>query len=91
MQIFFAEVAWICNINKLDYSSCKTFLYLFKSVIEFLSEKNINFIKQNIEKNSLHLFPSSSHVDIDNNTCIISTHLSNFVQEMVNALGINTI
>ena len=81
------NIAWF-NINKIEYQSCKTFMYLLKDVIEFLSIKNISYIKQHILYGDLELFKSSTNIQINDNEYIISTPIANFPNEIIDVLGI---
>jgi len=81
------NIAWF-NINKLDYSSCKTFLLLLKDVMEFISVNNIEYIKQYILMKDLEYFKNSSFVEIDNGQCVVSTNIIHFLSEITNVLGI---
>lgn len=88
------NIAWF-NIIKLDYEFCKTFLILLKSVIEFFCENNVKYIKQYLNKEDLEFLnkSTSSYVEVDSEYSIfcVSIKLEDFINQMVNLLGIKPI
>lgn len=91
------EIAWF-NINKLECEYYKTFLLLIKDIMKFMVKENITYIKQYIECSEEYsenqdeeLFKNSEHSYIDDNRICITTHINNFLDELINALGIKPI
>jgi len=81
------NIAWF-NINKLNYESYKTFVLLLKDIISFLSKNNVTNIKQYVYKTDLKYFNNSSHICINDDKYIINTYITDFLPEIINALGI---
>lgn len=85
------NVAWF-EIIKLKQEEYKTFVYLFKEVIEFFSKNNIISINQVIDKESLKYCKLSEIKQINENLYEINTKLRDFIDEViVNLLGIQRI
>ena len=84
------NIAWF-NIINLDYKNCKTFLYLLKDVIIFISENNIEYIKQYIYSVDLDYFKASTIFQLNDTEYVVSTHINDFVKEIINVLGIQQI
>ena len=81
------------EILSFDFLNYKTFLFLFKDVVEFLSKNNVKYIKQYILKSDINNFKTSEIININNDTNIvlITTSIENFSNETYNALGLKTI
>lgn len=86
------DISWF-NINKLDNQFIKTFLILLKKVLEDLSSLNVKYIKQHLNINDLDSYTKSSFVeyDIENEIYTVSTKISDFIEEIISALGIKPI
>lgn len=85
------NVAWF-EIIKLKQEEYKTFVYLFKEVIEFFSKNNIISINQVIDKESVKYCKLSEIKQINENLYEINTKLRDFIDEViVNLLGIQRI
>ena len=82
------NTAWF-NIVRLEYEHYKTFLLMFKELIEYLNSKNIQFIKQIVLKTDIEFFKNSTSFDYDEFSSIISTPLDKLPGEIYHALGIN--
>ena len=85
------NIAWF-EIIKLKQEEYKTFVYLFKEVIEFFSKNNIISINQVIDKESVKYCKLSEIKQINENLYEINTKLRDFIDEViVNLLGIQRI
>ena len=82
------DITWF-KIIKLDYENYKIFLYLLKDVIKYLNENNIKYIKQYVEKDSIQYFETSNYLEIEDDIFIVTTEISNFLNEIIKVLGIN--
>jgi hypothetical protein len=82
------DISWF-NINKIDYANIKTFLLLLKDILGYLSNKNIKYVKQYINKNDLELFTKSSFIELSDNVVIVSTKIEEFIPEIIDVFGIN--
>ena len=84
------NVSWF-NINKLDFESFKTFLILLKDVMVYMKNNNIMYIRQYIIEEDTLYFKKSSIVNLDENTYTATTNIADFIDEIVNLLGIKKI
>ena len=85
------ETAWF-NIIKLKQENYKTFVYLFKEVIEFLKNEKVKIINQFIDEESVKFCKLSEINKINSNLYEIKTNLSDFIDEVIiNLLGIQKI
>ena len=81
------DISWF-NINKLDFESFKTFLLLLKDVITYMKNNNIKYIKQYIMEEDINYFKKSSIINLDENTYMTTTNITDFIDEIVNVLDI---
>ncbi len=81
------DISWF-NINKLDFESFKTFLLLLKDVITYMKNNNIKYIKQYIMEEDINYFKKSSIINLDKNTYMTTTNITDFIDEIVNVLDI---
>jgi hypothetical protein len=85
------NIAWF-EIKKLKQEEYKTFVYLFKEVIEYFNKNNIISINQVIDKESVKYCKLSEIKQVNENLYEINTKLRDFVDEViVNLLGIQRI
>jgi len=85
------NTAWF-EIIKLKKEEYKTFVYLFKEVIEFFSKNNIISINQVIDKESVKYCKLSEIKQVNENLYEINTKLIDFIDEVIiNLLGIQRI
>lgn len=84
------DISWF-NINNFDFEYYKTFLLMLKDILIFLKKKNITHIKQYIYKNDCEYFKNSLIINLDDDKYIVSTNLENFLDEIINVLGIKKI
>lgn len=59
--VIFGDVAEL-SIITFHYESYKTFLLLLKTVIEYMTSKNINYVKQRILETDISLFTNSTYI-----------------------------
>ena len=91
ISIFNDNTGWF-EIIKLKQEECKTFVYLFREVLDFLRDNKISSIKQFVDEESVKFCKLSEINKINNNLYEIKTEISNFIDEIiVNLLGINKI
>jgi hypothetical protein len=81
------DISWF-NILEFDYSKQKTFVLLFKEVVEYFQSKNVKWVKQYIMKEDVGYFKNSTVNEIEENVFIVCTPIIHFVNEMVSVLGI---
>ncbi len=62
--VIFGDVAEL-SIITFHYESYKTFLLLLKTVIEYMTSKNINYVKQRILETEISLFTNSTYIYIN--------------------------
>ena len=102
INIFFSNLLSEDNVSffeikSFDFSNYKTFLLLFKDVVDFLSKNNVKYIKQYILKSDVCNFKTSEIININNDNndnndiVLITTSIENFSNETYNALGFKTI
>lgn len=84
------DVSWF-NIGKLDFESFKTFLILLKDVMVYMKNNNVKFIRQYILEEDTTYFKKSSIVNLDENVYVATTNITDFIDEIVNVLGIKKI
>jgi hypothetical protein len=84
------NISWF-NINKLDFETFKTFLILLKDVIIYMKKNKVNCIKQYIMEEDAIFFKKSLIDNLDNNNLIVSTNIDDFVDEIINVMGIKKI
>ena len=85
------NIAWF-EIIKLKQEEYKTFLYLFKEVIEYFNKNNIISINQVIDKESVKYCKLSEIKQINEKLYEINTKLKDFIDEVIiNLLGIQRI
>ena len=58
--VIFGDVAEL-SIITFHYESYKTFLLLLKTVIEYMTSKNISYVKQRILETDISLFSNSTY------------------------------
>jgi hypothetical protein len=58
--VIFGDIAEL-SIITFHYENYKTFLLLLKTVIEYMTSKNINYVKQRILETDLPLFSNSTY------------------------------
>ena len=92
--IIFGDIAEL-KIITFHYENYKTFLLLLKTVIEYMTSKNIIYVKQRILESETSLFSNSTYVhtnDTNDNdqikTVLITTPIVHIVEEIYNALGL---
>jgi hypothetical protein len=59
--LIFGDIAEL-KIITFHYESYKTFLLLLKTVIEYMTSKNINYVKQRILETDISLFTNSTYI-----------------------------
>ena len=64
--VIFGDIAEL-SIISFHYESYKTFLLLLKKVIEYMTSKNINYVKQRILESDIPLFNNSTYVHTNDN------------------------
>jgi hypothetical protein len=64
--VIFGDIAEL-SIISFHYESYKTFLLLLKKVIEYMTSKNINYVKQRILESDIPLFNNSTFVHTNDN------------------------
>lgn len=84
------NICWF-NINKFDYEYYKTFLLTLKDVLLYLNKNNIIHIKQYIYEEDIEFFKNSSTVNIYENQYIVTTNITDFIDEIICVLGIKKI
>ena len=85
------NIAWF-EIIKLKQEEYKTFVYLFKEVIEYFNKNNIISINQVIDKESVKYCKLSEIKQINEKLYEINTKLKDFIDEVIiNLLGIQRI
>jgi len=75
----------IIEINNEFY---KTLLYLLKDIMIYIKKNDIKYIQQTIMESDLELFKLSQSLKINDNEYLIITTIENFMNEIVDALGI---
>jgi hypothetical protein len=65
--LIFGDIAEL-KIITFHYESYKTFLLLLKTVIEYMTSKNINYVKQRILETDISLFNYSTYVHTTDHT-----------------------
>lgn len=94
--IIFGDIAEL-KIITFHYESYKTFLLLLKTVIEYMTSKNIIYVKQRILETDISLFNYSTYVYTNDTndhsqghikTVLITTPIVHIVEEIYNALGL---
>ena len=104
--VIFGDIAEL-SIISFHYESYKTFLLLLKKVIEYMTSKNINYVKQRILESDIPLFNNSTYVHTNDNnhdnnqdqdhdhshirTVLITTPIVHIVEEIYNALGVKRV
>lgn len=81
------DISWF-NINKFDFEFYKTFLLLLRDVLLFMYKNNIRYIKQYINEEDKQYFKKSSIVEINKDLLVVSTNITDFLDEIINVLGI---
>lgn len=84
------NICWF-NINNFNFEYYKTFLLTLKDVMIYLKKNNVNLIKQYVYEDDVEFFKKSSTININENLYVITTNISDFIDEIVNVLGINKI
>lgn len=80
------EIAWF-DIIKFKYEECKLFILLFKDVLTYMYENNIQYVKQYVNNSDVEMFKYSEYV-INNDYSIITTPIDQFIDEICNVLNI---
>lgn len=102
--VIFGDVAEL-SIITFHYESYKTFLLLLKTVIEYMTSKNINYVKQRILETDISLFTNSTYIYNNNadhspnhtnekgqiRTVLITTPIAHIAEEIYNALGLKRV
>lgn len=81
------DIAWF-QIIKADLSQYKTFFLLIKDCVDYFRLNNIKFIKQCVLSSDVPGFIHSEIVEINESMVTITTPITKFIDELVNALGI---
>ena len=83
------------SIVDFEYENYKTFLLLFKDVINYFIENKVYSVKQYILKNDIENFSYSEIPNIEgldeNSVIMINTPLSKFPEEIYSSLGLKKI
>lgn len=94
--VIFGDIAEL-SIISFHYESYKTFLLLLKKVIEYMTSKNINYVKQRILESDIPLFNNSTYVHTNDHghdhikTVLITTPIVHIAEEIYNALGLQRV
>ena len=92
--VIFGDIAEL-SIISFHYESYKTFLLLLKKVIEYMTSKNINYVKQRILESDIPLFNNSTYVHTNDQghikTVLITTPIVHIAEEIYNALGLQRV
>ena len=90
-QITINIIENICyiEITLFQHQSFKTFLILFKEVMEYVNKLKVQYIKQIILNEELNMFNNiHDSIGIDNNKTLITFKLSEYPTIFYNALGL---
>jgi len=78
------------EITLIQHQFFKTFLLLFKQVIEYLTKNNVIFIKQVILKNEEYMFSNIyDSIQINQDELLLTFKLKDYPASFYTALGLN--
>lgn len=81
------DISWF-NIKYIDFESFKTFLLLLKDIIIYMKTNNVKYIKQYITEEDSCYFKKSSIINLDENVYMVTTNITDFIDEIVTVLDI---
>lgn len=84
------DVGWFQIIN-LNFEKYKTFFLLVKDCVDYYRLNNIKYIKQYIVITDVESFKYSEITHISDSMSTVTTPIINFIDELVNILGIKLI